>query len=89
MENLIDSVDFSCMDYPDGSNERVLGRRKEAHKLAKRYCEILGANYEDFNQNSIGSPYHAAYVYLCLCEIGEQSVLVGKTKVLEKYGIEV
>ena len=68
MENLIDSVDFSYLDYPDGSNGRVLGRRKEAHKLAKKYCEMKGINYDESNHIKLGGLYQNAYFQICIWE---------------------
>ena len=88
MSSLIDTVDFSYMDFPDGSEGRVLGRRKEAHKLAKAYCEKLGANYDEFKSITPNSPYISAYTQICIWEADKMFGL-GRTKDLEKIGIKI
>lgn len=83
MNSLIDSVDFSYMDFPDGSEGRVLGRRKEAHKLAKAYCEKMGVNYDEFKRIGPNSPYANAYIQICVWE-ADKIFKLGKSKDLEK-----
>lgn len=43
---LMDKVDFSYIRFPEDSTGRVLGRRKQAHDLAKRTLLSKGIDYD-------------------------------------------
>lgn len=67
-QRMLDSVDFSYMDYPEESTGRVLGRRKQAVSLAERFCEENGYDYKDCSVSRKHRIYEIAYGTIMLEE---------------------
>lgn len=67
-EKILDSVDFSYMDYPEESTGRVLGRRKQAVLLAERFCKENGEDYKDCSVSRKHRIYQSAYFAIILEE---------------------
>lgn len=67
-QRMLDSVDFSYMDYPEESTGRVLGRRKQAVLLAERFCKENGYDYKDCSVSKKLSVYQNAYGTIILEE---------------------
>ena len=67
-QDILDDVDFSYMDYPEGSAERILGRRKQAVMLAQRYCKENGEDYKDYSFGGRNTAYERAYFIIALEE---------------------
>lgn len=87
MKKYFESVDFSYMDFPEESVGRVFGRREEADKLARKYCESLGVNYDEFNHGTPNSPFMSAYMQICLLEANK--TIARETEQLKKYEIKI
>jgi len=65
----MDKVDFSYLQFPKESTGRVLGRRLQAHELAKRTLLSEGINYDTANYGTRDAYYRNSFMKILIKEL--------------------
>ena len=72
----MENVNYDYLRYPKGSKGQVLGRRKEAHDLAKRMMLEDKLNRDNIGNAVKDEYYRCAYMMISIeeaCEISKGS----------------